>query len=488
MTKHKEIKDKEHIYNLIKNFNLLRIAEKLEIRKTVSIVDLKENKTTDDLDIKNQFSLSSKKKMLNKDYIEDIHKKASTININNDIINLNKKQIEYENINSNNYIKLNNNNNSNNVDSQHKNISNISNINNNNISNISNNSSNKQIEFTDYDAKCKKHNLPINSYVIGTNILYCSMCHSESNMSVYPLPRVVKDMKKKIDSSRLLINLSNLEINRLKEFFISYQEEFEKSNKQKIDEVFGFLYKLISYIYNTATQIYNQCKAEQKTQIDQRCLELDELRKELEDIDLALNEIYYANEGDYIKYEQNVVDIYDRLNNFLNYETELNLLSMKVGIKNDIKNSIFQILQDFYYIDVEFASIQGDTPTVKHILQKKKYWFCICGEMNNLIEEISCSACSAFRRFETIDNFYSDPEKVKEEDLRLIVLRKKTEAKVFQELLKETDNLLKSGENFYAIDIEWFYLWKSYITNDLSEKPLSNNKKRISINKNIGKY
>ena len=39
---------------------------------------------------------------------------------------------------------------------------------------------------------------------------------------------------------------------------------------------------------------------------------------------------------------------------------------------------------------------------------------------------------------------------------------------------------------FYVVELEWFLLWKCFVTNDLTDKNLSNNKKKISINKNIG--
>ncbi len=52
MTKHKDLKNEEHILNLIKNYNLLRIVEKIEARKTVtshqSLNDSKMDKSLND--------------------------------------------------------------------------------------------------------------------------------------------------------------------------------------------------------------------------------------------------------------------------------------------------------------------------------------------------------------------------------------------------------------------------------------------------------
>ncbi len=66
------------------------------------------------------------------------------------------------------------------------------------------------------------------------------------------------------------------------------------------------------------------------------------------------------------------------------------------------------------------------------------------------------------------------------EEIDLLNLKRKSEGKEFQENLKFTSN------NFYALDLEWFLQWKSYVMNDFSEKNLPNNKKRISLNKEIG--
>lgn len=444
MTKHKEITEESQIKNLIKNFNLLRIAEKIEVRKTIynnrEVVgeDIKDNQS-----IKSNLTLSKHKSSAYVKGLENINKKiADEKSLPLEVQQLSAKQQSSANL--------------------------------------------KPIEFTEYDAKCKKHNLPINSYLVGTNTLLCEKCPIDSSSSPCPLPRVVKDMKKRIDSSLLQICLIKYEISRLYEFFDSYQEEFDKSNKQKIDDLFSYLYKLISYNYNTAMQIFNQCKGEQKTHIDMRIKELNELEKELEELNILLNEVYNQEETSYLKYEKQINDIYERINSFLNYETELSLLCMKVGIKNEVKSTIFQTLQDSYYIDVEFANIQGDTPTVKHILQKEKFWSCMCGELNNPKSEVICVACKTLRRYETIPNFYANPDKIGKEDLNTAMLRRKIEAKIFQDYIKETEALLKDGEIFFAIDIEWFLLWKCYVTNDATEKNLSNSKKKISVNKQIG--
>jgi hypothetical protein len=94
-------------------------------------------------------------------------------------------------------------------------------------------------------------------------------------------------LKRKIDSSQIKVCILKNEIDRLKEFFTSYQyiilynnlkinfrDEFENSNKLKIEELFNYLYKIITYNYNTAMHILNQCQAEQKIQIDQRLVKL----------------------------------------------------------------------------------------------------------------------------------------------------------------------------------------------------------------------
>jgi hypothetical protein len=54
---------------------------------------------------------------------------------------------------------------------------------------------------------------------------------------------------------------------------------------------------------------------------------------------------------------------------------------MKVGMRDEYKDKLFTSIQESYSIDVEFLEIQGETPTIKHILQKEKFWPCVCGEL-----------------------------------------------------------------------------------------------------------
>jgi len=502
MTKHKDITDENNIKSLIKNFNLLRIVEKLEVRRTVTKKSYKtENESTNSVkDVSDTdsfikpissttYSNTKTKKIIedanimdekissrlpnerdlksgfgalirddergldldHKDKLEKIERLLhDSVNKNKDFLN---KQKMKNLIEEDNYM---------------------------------NPKSLKYLENIDPEQKCKKHNYVVIAYVLGTDMLFCEMCIQESPMKVSPLPPVIKDMKKKTDSAKLNICILKHEIARLFEFFESYQDEFDKSNKQKIDDLFAYLYKIISFNYNTSIQILRQCKGEQKTQIDMRVLELKELEKELDELSKILAKLQQADERDYLNFYTNLNDIYDRVLNFINYESELNLLTMKIGLKNQAKNDIFQIIQDSYFVDVEFASIQGETPTIKHILQKQQFWSCYCGELNNSLNEVSCVNCSSFRRLETIEYFFSNPLKITADNLKLLIQRRKTESKMFQDYIKETDALLSQGKYFYVIDIEWFLLWKCFVTNDLGEKTLSNNKKKISLNKQIG--
>lgn len=491
MAKHKEITDETHIKNLIKNYNLLRIVEKLEVRRTVTKKSFKTNAD-------NSYSRESDTDNINTNALSNARKKNNSEE-GNKLSNENKDLPEEKHLNEqkekiDKIEKLL-------IDSVNKKKDNsglVKQGSGNNILNNNNNpnqnllNSNSQVQFVkldniDPEQKCKRHDSVVIAYAVGTNILHCEKCFQESPMKVLPLPNIIKDIKKKVDSSRVQICLLKHEIIRLYEFFESYQEEFEKSNKQKIDDLFSYLYKIISFNYNTAIQILRQCKGEQKTQIDMRIQELKDLEKELDDSTHSLDSIQKMNEKDLLEIYANLNDIYERVMNFINYDSELSLLTMKIGIKNEDKTDIFQLIQDSYSIDVEFANIQGETPTIKHILQKKQFWSCFCGELNNLNNSIVCSTCSAFRRLETIDNLYSHPDTISSDNLKLLVLRRKTESKMFQDFIKESDILLSQGKPFYVLEIEWFLLWKCFVTNDLTEKNLSNHKKKISINKLIGK-
>ena len=157
MAKHKDIKKEEDIKNLIKNFNLLRIVEKIESRKTV---------------ITNKSFLSGEKNILTESLIgRGLFKKKGSDDPGDDEINLNSGSYSISSV----------------------------------------------------EQKCKKHYLPVHSYAIGTNLLFCDKCVAETNLKTYPLPNVLKDLKRKIDSSQVKICLLKSEIERLKDFFNSYQ-------------------------------------------------------------------------------------------------------------------------------------------------------------------------------------------------------------------------------------------------------------------------
>jgi hypothetical protein len=127
MNKQKEISKEEDIKNLIKNFNLLRIVEKIEARKSV---------------INHGSVLNERDKSFKSIIIED---SVSEFSSNDD----KRKKGSH---------------------TQQK------------------NNQDEQNQSSDY--KCKKHNLLAHSYAIGTNMYFCDLCVKETKLKISPIPNV----------------------------------------------------------------------------------------------------------------------------------------------------------------------------------------------------------------------------------------------------------------------------------------------------------
>jgi hypothetical protein len=86
--------------------------------------------------------------------------------------------------------------------------------------------------------------------------------------------------------------------------------------------------------------------------------ELNTLQNEIKGFNEELNE-YNNNEKDILDNFKKLNKIYLKLNNYINYDLPINLLTMKIGIKEETKNELFYLIQDSYYVDAEFANIKG---------------------------------------------------------------------------------------------------------------------------------
>lgn len=410
MCKQKEIESEGDIRKLIKNINLLRIAEKIETRKSIVSQSFMNSKVFDMTLQTNRSNLFTKGN-------------------NNETL-----------------------------------------------------MTDRYLVFSTNELVCKKHGLNIHSYALGTNLYLCDTCLQETSLKTYPLPNFIRDVRRKVDSTEIKMCLIKQEIEKLQEFFTSYQDEFEKSNMKKVDELFNYLTKLIQFNYNTAKTVVLQCKKEQETQIEDKLKELEDLLKELKDIEDKIANISSSDDRNLVKYNEELQDLYQKVNFFLNYDLEVNLFQMQIGIKEEIKDKLFEFIQNSYYVDVEFASVKGEPPTIKHILNKDNTWLCICGEGDNLVSNQKCNNCESYRKIETLDYVVTHPFETTKDEIQTIALRRKQEVKEFQELYKKNTKT----ECNYLIDLEWFLLWKCFVTNDMSDKYVSNSKKRISPNKSIG--
>ena len=420
--------DEKDILKLIKNYNLLQIAEKIEERKTTNRGTNASIQNLTPLNLKDRDSITSK----------------------NNIVN----------------------------------------------------PKNSQKFFFDINRKCAKHNLVIHSYAAGTNILFCDKCIEETKMSTLPLPNTIKDLRRRIDSSQFKACITKNQISQLKRFFESYLIEFEKENSSKIEELFSYFNKIVEYFHNSAKQLLSQCVSEQKLHISSYLEEMKKLSLQLTKIEKDLNEMINKNDISFLLHNiEKIRKIENRMINFINYDLEFDLLSMKIGFNEKEKENLLSSFQKSFYTQVEFFEIQNKLPSIRQILKVDESWPCICDEVNNSLNEVKCSSCGLFRRYETLGhntiNYYDDIDTTTSQNLNNSVISniereldvikqiKEEESNEFKYLIKIND---KKDKRFYAVDLDWFNSWKNFVqkNKEIPPGPITNNN-LVNLNNSNGK-
>ena len=317
----------------------------------------------------------------------------------------------------------------------------------------------------------------------------------DNSEKLIPLPGLVVQNELKINSCKKKSKLLLKEIDKIQSFLERYHHNFEKENKKKIEDLFEYINKIVEYNHTTSMTLYEQCRNEQKNQINKKIKELNVLREELDSFNKKLDEI--TNE-DLFKDKINpntqiqLEKIYNRIGNCINYENELSLFQMDININEEIKDSLFDLIQNTYRIDIDFLKMEnGDLPNIKELLKKTTSWPCSCGQEDNSVNKVVCSKCSKYRGLETYNNILFNPLLATKKELRDLEIRRRHEYKVFISLKQRNMEIKKNDKNykdiaFYAIDKNWFNKWKAFVMNDLTEKNYPNNKKYISDNKKIG--
>ena len=386
------------------------------------------------------------------------------------------------------------------MSSQNLNISHMNNPDNNNSrilqkNELLNNDFYKNGEF--FFPICQTHKNKANYYNIieKKRNYYCNECIQTNILeNLKPLPFLRAQNEFKINSCKNKIKLFRNEILRVENFLKSYQNNFEVNTKKKIEELFDFINKIIQYNYTMAKTLFQQCLKEQKSQIEQKTSELKFLHKELDSFDKKLDSIYNPfNEREKEKYipepeSQITLDnVYNKLNNFINYENELNLFQINISVKDEDKDTLFNSMQNICQLDVDFLKMKnGELPTIKELLNKSSKWPCDCGVLDNSNGKIICKGCSKYRSLETYSNLVFNPLFAEKIEIREFNMRRKHEEKVYQSLSERNMDNLKHAY-FFAIDSTWYNKWQSFIYNDdKTNKYIDNFNKYISDNKKIG--
>ena len=384
------------------------------------------------------------------------------------------------------------------MSSQTLNLSHMNNPDNNNSrilqnNDLLNNDFFKNGEF--FFPTCQTHKNKANFYNIIDNNknFYCNECIQTNILeNLKPLPFLKAQNEFKVNSCKNKIKILRNEIIRVENFLKSYQNNFEINYKNKIEELFDFINKIIQYNYTMAKTLFQQCQKEQNSQIEQKTSELKFLHKELDSFEKKIDNIFIPGK-DKEKYNPDpetqitLDNVYNKLNNFINYENELNLFQINISVKEEDKDTLFNTMQNICQLDVDFLKMKnGELPTIKELLNKSSTWPCDCGVLDNSNGKIICKGCSKYRQLETYSNLVFNPLLAEKSEIKEFNMRRKHEEKVYQSLAERNMDNLKHAY-FFAIDSSWYNKWVSFIYNDdKSSKPLANFDKYISDNKKIG--
>ena len=342
---------------------------------------------------------------------------------------------------------------------------------------------------------CQTHKNKANFYNIIDNNknFYCNECIQTNILeNLKPLPFLKAQNEFKVNSCKNKIKILRNEIIRVENFLKSYQNNFEINYKNKIEELFDFINKIIQYNYTMAKTLFQQCQKEQNSQIEQKTSELKFLHKELDSFEKKIDNIFIPGK-DKEKYNPDpetqitLDNVYNKLNNFINYENELNLFQINISVKEEDKDTLFNTMQNICQLDVDFLKMKnGELPTIKELLNKSSTWPCDCGVLDNSNGKIICKGCSKYRQLETYSNLVFNPLLAEKSEIKEFNMRRKHEEKVYQSLAERNMDNLKHAY-FFAIDSSWYNKWVSFIYNDdKTSKPLANFDKYISDNKKIG--
>lgn len=107
------------------------------------------------------------------------------------------------------------------------------------------------------NAKCHKHNSPIHSYVKSNKVLLCTICIQEGNYdkSRYkPITQVVKETRGGMNSYKLKLNQSLLQLKRFKEVIELIKEDNRKKVVESVQTHFNKIYKIVKNAENLALQ------------------------------------------------------------------------------------------------------------------------------------------------------------------------------------------------------------------------------------------
>ena len=168
------------------------------------------------------------------------------------------------------------------------------------------------------------------------------------------------------------------------------------------------------------------------------------------------------------------------------FNPEINLEGLKIDVDmdTDVIHRIDKILtRSAELMHSSLPALDGtdrDTETYRDLV--KNMWNCYnCGTQYS-IRYVECQSCKIFRPLETYENILHRPDKVTENEIEALKLRRKIEKQIILDLElngEESPNKVEGQKQklgkaakvdpWYMISSDWLFKWKCFVTNKISK-------------------
>ncbi|CAI2362662.1 unnamed protein product [Moneuplotes crassus] len=316
--------------------------------------------------------------------------------------------------------------------------------------------------------KCRKHKLPVHSYVKSNSALMCNECIESSSYdaeNIEPIPQILKQLNSSLHSSKVKKEQCMSQLKMCQKELEIFFEKNRDATRHKIHDYFSSIVSMVKEIELKALAEFELKTDKELEKLHQVFNEIKSVNKNIQSDIINIDNLFAMDD----KTKVVCMDLLEKIEKEKNeYYKDIDFPNyfLDIQTKPDNISLIKDVVEKSFDFSSEIIPNRDKRKLFMNMFDLRYMWYCHRCKHKNLIKKapIECSRCHIYKPLELYPSVFKSKSEITDGELEHLKQRG-TEEKLRMSANNQSLFDREEGRAWYAVEAKWMYDWKMFVQN-----------------------